>query len=55
MYKPHIAIIDDGVNEKLYKTGELKYNIEITPELHVSERLIMILFAVPWNNLCRYS
>lgn len=39
MYKPHIAIIDDGVNEKLYKTGELKYNIEITPELHVSERV----------------
>ena len=35
----HIAIIDDGINQNLYKTGELKHNIEITPELHISERV----------------
>ncbi|MCW6089676.1 S8 family peptidase [Clostridium sporogenes] len=34
----NIAIIDDGVNEKLYNTGVLKYNIEITPNLMIGER-----------------
>ena len=34
----NIAIIDDGVNEKLYNTGVLKYNIEITPNLMIRER-----------------
>ncbi|MFZ5987603.1 MAG: S8 family serine peptidase [Bacillota bacterium] len=33
-----IAIIDDGVNEKLYDIGTLKHNIEITPQLKVLER-----------------
>lgn len=33
-----IAIVDDGVNEGLYNTGSLKYNIEITPELNIVER-----------------
>jgi hypothetical protein len=35
----HIAIIDDGINQNLYKTGELKHNIEITPELKICERV----------------
>ncbi len=35
----NIAVIDDGVNEKLYNTGELDYNIEITPELDVKQRV----------------
>ncbi|AUM88833.1 peptidase [Clostridium botulinum] len=34
----NVAIIDDGVNEKLYNTGVLKYNIEITPNLMIRER-----------------
>ncbi|APF26633.1 subtilase family protein [Clostridium sporogenes] len=34
----NIAIIDDGVNENLYNTGVLKYNIEITPNLMIRER-----------------
>ncbi len=38
----NIAIIDDGVNENLYNTGVLKYNIEITPNLMIRERKNMI-------------
>lgn len=38
MNQPHIAIIDDGINEKLYATGELKCNIQITPEGNICER-----------------
>ncbi|MCX7748141.1 MAG: S8 family serine peptidase [Clostridia bacterium] len=34
----HIAVIDDGINEKLYGTTDLKYNIEITTDLSVKER-----------------
>lgn len=39
MYKPHIAIIDDGVSEKLYKIGKLKHNIQVTSELKICERV----------------
>ncbi len=38
-YSANVAIIDDGINQKLYKTGELKHNIQITPELHIQERV----------------
>ncbi len=38
MKQSHIAIIDDGINEKLYATGELKCNIQITPEGNICER-----------------
>ncbi len=34
----NIAIIDDGINEKLYKIGELEHNLQITPELNIQER-----------------
>ncbi len=34
----HTAVIDDGINEKFYGTGELEYNIEISPELEVMDR-----------------
>jgi len=34
-----IAVIDDGINEELYKIGELKSNIQITPELDIYERV----------------
>jgi len=34
----HIAIIDDGINEKRYDVGKLKYNIEITQTLHIRSR-----------------
>jgi hypothetical protein len=32
------AVIDDGVNEKLYNTGMLQHNIEITPKLEIRQR-----------------
>lgn len=38
MLKPHIAIIDDGINEEFYKIGKLNRNIHITSELDVYER-----------------
>jgi hypothetical protein len=38
MKELHIAIIDDGINEKLYTTGKLKHNIQITPELLTCQR-----------------
>lgn len=38
-YYPQITIIDDGINQNLYDTGELKHNIQITPELHIHERV----------------
>lgn len=34
-----MAIIDDGINHGLYKTGRLNHNIQITPELHIQERV----------------
>ncbi|MCX7921762.1 MAG: S8 family serine peptidase [Clostridia bacterium] len=34
----HIAVVDDGINEKFYSTGPFHYDIEITPELQVIER-----------------
>jgi subtilisin family serine protease len=34
----HVAVIDDGINEKLYNTGCLLHNIEITNELEIWER-----------------
>ncbi len=39
MDKQHIIIVDDGINQNLYDTGELKHNIQITPELHIHERV----------------
>lgn len=36
--KTDVAIIDDGVNEKLFNIGCLKHNIEIVPELKVLPR-----------------
>ncbi len=33
-----VAVIDDGVNEKLYDNGELKHNIEIFSDLTIRER-----------------
>ncbi|QNU67330.1 S8 family serine peptidase [Ruminiclostridium herbifermentans] len=38
-YSTNIAIIDDGINQNLYSIGELKHNIQITPELHIKERV----------------
>jgi hypothetical protein len=35
----HIAVIDDGINEELYDLGELKHNIQITPDLLMCERV----------------
>ncbi|WP_024832648.1 S8 family peptidase [Ruminiclostridium josui] len=35
----NIAIIDDGVNEKYYQMGRLSYNLEITRDLAVCDRL----------------
>lgn len=26
-----VAVIDDGINEKLFHISDLKYNLEITP------------------------
>jgi len=34
----HIAIIDDGIDEKYYDVGQLKYNIEITQTLYIRQR-----------------
>lgn len=34
----NIAIIDDGVNEKLYQTGSLLYNLEIGDDLSMHQR-----------------
>jgi Subtilase family. len=34
-----IAVIDDGVNEKFYNIGKLKYDIEIMPNLRVVDRV----------------
>jgi Subtilisin-like serine proteases len=34
----HVAIIDDGINEKLFDVGPLKYNIEITSDLKILQR-----------------
>jgi len=31
-----IAVIDDGINERVYNIGPLKYNIEINPELKLN-------------------
>ncbi|MCX7745302.1 MAG: S8 family serine peptidase [Clostridia bacterium] len=38
MNKVRIAIIDDGINEKLFNTGPLVQNIEITPDLKIKQR-----------------
>ncbi|EPR13820.1 S8 family peptidase [Ruminiclostridium papyrosolvens] len=35
----NIAVIDDGVNEKLYQTDRLSYNLEIAHDLTVCERV----------------
>ncbi|AEY68163.1 S8 family serine peptidase [Clostridium sp. BNL1100] len=35
----NIAVIDDGVNEKHYQTDRLSYNLEITHDLTVCERV----------------
>ena len=35
----NIAVIDDGVNEKLYQTGRLSYNLEITHDLTICDRV----------------
>jgi subtilisin family serine protease len=35
----HIAMIDDGVNEKTYGMSALRHNIEITPEFQAVERM----------------
>ena len=34
-----ITIIDDGINQNLYATGELQYNLHITPELEICKRV----------------
>ncbi|HEX3028096.1 MAG TPA: S8 family serine peptidase [Clostridia bacterium] len=34
----YIAVIDDGINEKLYNAGVLQFNIEIFPDLTIAER-----------------
>ncbi len=38
MSELHIAIIDDGINQKLYNTGELEHNLEVTSDLQICER-----------------
>lgn len=37
-YQMHIAVIDDGVNEKLYSMNPLQFNIDILPDLTIIER-----------------
>ncbi len=32
------AVVDDGISEKLYNTGDMKYNIEILADLTIRER-----------------
>ncbi len=40
MNTPHgITIIDDGINQNLYATGELTHNLHITTELNICERV----------------
>ncbi len=39
VYSENVAIIDDGINQNLYDIGELKHNIQITPEIHIQERV----------------
>ncbi|WP_432664974.1 S8 family serine peptidase [Wukongibacter baidiensis] len=34
----HVALIDDGINEKYYNLKPLKYNIEITDDLKIMKR-----------------
>lgn len=34
-----IVIIDDGVNEKLYNTGSLWLNLEVTRDLQIRQRV----------------
>ncbi len=38
MFQPHIAVIDDGVNENYYGTGEVDNNLEISPQGILFER-----------------
>lgn len=33
-----VAVIDDGINEKLYNISDLEYNIEITSSLEINKR-----------------
>ncbi len=52
-YKPvHIAIIDDGVNQKLYNIGELAHNIEITLDLTVCDRADYDTYAPSHGTTC---
>lgn len=34
-----IVILDDGINEKLYNTGDLEHNLEVTSDLQICERV----------------
>ncbi len=48
----NIAVIDDGVNEKLYQTGKLEYNLEITHDLTVCDRVSYDPFLPSHGTTC---
>lgn len=48
----HIAVIDDGINEKYYNNCRLKYNIEISNELNVIERKIYDKHIYSHGTIC---
>ncbi|ACL77735.1 S8 family peptidase [Ruminiclostridium cellulolyticum] len=48
----NIAVIDDGVNEKLYQTGKLAFNLEITHDLSVCNRTGYDSFFMSHGTTC---
>lgn len=48
----HIAIIDDGINEERYVTGQLLYNLEVTQELLIKERVGYDTFLPSHGTTC---
>lgn len=48
----NIAVIDDGVCEKSFNIGLLKYNIEITPDLEIRERLGYNPYEISHGSIC---
>ena len=56
----NIAIVDVGINEKLYNTGCLDFNLEISPELAIRRRSAYNAFSPSHGTTCaaiikRYS
>lgn len=48
----HVAVIDDGINEKLYNTLYLENNIEITSELSISKRINYNSASISHGTMC---